>query len=67
MGRYFNACNTIDNHNRIRQSNLALKEYFVTQSGYFRFATTVALGVGITYRNLLYYHGVSEGNVDRKF
>ena len=49
------------------QSNLALEKYWVIQSGYFRLANTVALGMGITYGKLLYCHGFSEENVDRKF
>ena len=66
IGRYFNACNAIDNHNRMRQSDLALEKYWVTQSGYFILATTVALGMGITDGKLLYFHGVAEGNMDKK-
>ena len=66
LGRYFNACNSIDNHNRMRQSDLSLDKYWVTQSGYFRLATTVALGMGIIDGNLLYYYGVAEGNNDKK-
>ena len=31
-----------------------------------KIATTVVLGMGITYGNLLYCHGDAEGNVDRK-
>ena len=50
----------------MRQYDIALDKYWVTQSGYFRLATNVALGVGITDRKLLYCRGVSEGNVDRK-
>ena len=42
LGRYFNACNAIDNQNRMRQSDLSLEKYWVTQSGYFILATTVA-------------------------
>ena len=34
LGRYFNACNEIDNHNRMRQSDLSLDKYWVAQSGY---------------------------------
>ena len=30
LGRYFNACNAIDNHNRMRQSDLPLDKYWVT-------------------------------------
>ena len=66
LGRYFNACNAIDNHNRMQQSDLSLEKYWVTQSGYFRLATTVALGMGITDGKLLYCHGVAEGNMDKK-
>ena len=54
LGRYFNARNAIDNHNRMCQSYLLLDKYWVTQSGYFRFATTVALGMGIIDGKLLY-------------
>ena len=50
----------------MRQSDLSLEKYWVTQSGYFRLATTVALGMGITDGKLLYYHGVAEGNKDKK-
>ena len=64
--RYFNACNSIDHHNRMRQSDLSLDKYWVTQSGYFRLATTVALGMVITDGNLLYCHGVAEENKDKK-
>ena len=66
LDRYFNACNAIDNQNRMRQSGLELNKYWVIQSGYFRFASTVALGTGVTYGNLLYCHGVIEGNMDKK-
>ena len=48
------------------QSDIALDKYQVTQSGYFRIATTVALVMGITYENLLYCQGVAEVNVDKK-
>ena len=50
----------------MRQSDLSLDKYWVTQSGYFRLETTVALGMVITDGNLLYWHGVSEENIDRK-
>ena len=50
----------------MRKSYLALEIFLVTQSGYFRIATTVALGAVITYWGLLYCHGVAEGNVDKK-
>ena len=66
LGRYVNACNAIDNHNMMRKSDLSLEKYWVTQSGYFRLTTKFALGMGISYEKLLYWHGVSEVNVDRR-
>ena len=50
----------------MRQYNVALEKYWETQSGYFRLATTVALGTDIADGKLLRCHGVAEGNVDMK-
>ena len=36
-----------------------LEKYWVTQSGHFRLVTAVELGMGITYGNILFCHGVS--------
>ena len=58
--RYFSACNTIYNHNRIIQSNLAIEKYRVAQSGYFRLSNTVELGMGISDWKLLFCNGISE-------
>ena len=38
----------------------------VTQSGYFRLATNVVLGMGIIDGKLLFCHGISEGSVDKE-
>ena len=65
LGRHFNAYNAIDNQNSMLQSYLELDKYWVTQRGYFRLATTVALGMGITDVQILFCHGFSEGNVDK--
>ena len=51
----------------MRQSDITLDEYWVTHSGHSRLTTTVALGTRITYGKLLFYHGISEGSVDKKF
>ena len=50
----------------MRQSYISLEKYWLTQSGYFRLANTVALGIGVIYRKLLYFHGVAEGNLEKK-
>ena len=65
IGKCFSACNAIDNHNRMRQSDIALDKYWVTQSGYFILATTVELGMGITYWKLLLCNGISEKSKDK--
>ena len=44
---------------------LVLEKYFVTQGGYFRIGTAVALGMEIKYENLLFYHGISGNNRDK--
>ena len=64
LGKYLNACNEIDNHNRMWQSDI--EKYWVTQSGYFRLTTTVELGMGITDGNLIFCHGISEEVVNKK-
>ena len=45
-------------------TDLYIDKYWVKHIGYFRLATTVALGMGITDGELLFCHGVSEVNVD---
>ena len=50
----------------MQQSDLVLDKYWVTQSGYFRLATTVALGVSITDEKFIFCHGISEWSVDKK-
>ena len=43
----------------MRQCDLALEKYFVTQTGYFRLSIAAALGMGIKDRKLLFCHGIS--------
>ena len=63
---YINDCYAIDNNNRMRQYDLLLDKYWVTQSVYFRLATTVALGMVITEGNILVYHGIPEESDKKK-
>ena len=42
LGRNFNDCNAIENRNRMRQYDILMDKYWVTQSRYFRLSTTVA-------------------------
>ena len=43
IGRHFSACNAIDNHSRMSQSDVALEKYWVTQSVYFRLTHPVVV------------------------
>ena len=45
---------------------LALDKYWVTQSGYFRLATSVASGVGITYGKIQLCDSISEESAEKK-
>ena len=65
LGRYFNACNVIEN-NFIRQSDLVLEKYLVTHSGYFRLENIVEFSIGITYGNALFCHDISMVNRYKK-
>ena len=57
-GRYFNTFNSIDNHNRMRKSDLSLDKYCMTQSGYFKLAITLSLGMSITDVNIVLFNGM---------
>ena len=45
----------IEKYKNIHKYDLALEKYWVTQSGYFRLTTTVVLGMGITYKNIIFF------------
>ena len=58
FGRHLSTYNSIYNHNRVLQSDLALDRYWVIQSGYSRLATEVSLGMVIIYGKLLLCHDI---------
>ena len=66
IGGYLSVCNVIENPNSMRQYDLLLFKNWVTQSGYFRLATAVALGMDIIHGKLLFCHEISEQNMDKK-
>ena len=55
------------NHSNMRKYDLVLEEYWVTHSGNFRLMNNKALFVGITYVNILFYHGISDQIRDNTF
>ena len=56
IGSYFIAYNEIGIKNRMCQFDLCLEKYWLTNSGYFRLAFKVALGMGINCGKLLLYY-----------
>ena len=51
----------------MRQSDLALEKYCVTQSGYFRLAPTLMLGMYIIDGKILDFNGIAEEIEDKKY
>ena len=49
----------------MQQSDIELDKYWLTQSGYFRLAYTLELGVYIKDSNLLFCHVISEESMDK--
>ena len=50
----------------MQQYDPEIEKYWLSQRGYFRLETKVALGMGIAYGKLLYCHGVAEGKLEKK-
>ena len=50
----------------MRQYDLEIDKYWMTQSGYFRLATTVKFGMNIVDAKLLLCHGVPDQIKDKK-
>jgi len=55
VGCYFRNSNVVDMHNQARQFELCLEKHWVTQSGYFRFFTTM-VGLVVTDAWKAYRH-----------
>ena len=58
LGRYFNVCNAIYNHNIMRKSDLYLGKYWLTRIIDSRLETTVPLGKSITDSKLPFFKGI---------
>ena len=65
LGRNYNAYNSIEQHKKMWQCDLALEKYLVTQTTYFRIGTTVALGMEIADATFLFCHSIEMGNKDK--
>ena len=67
IGIYFNACNAIDNRNRMMKSDPSLEKYWVKQSGYFRLETTMSVDMEITDEKIFSCHGILEHSRERNY
>ena len=47
MSEFFGSVNEVDSHNKSRQSDLGLENYWVTQCGWLQLCTTVAVVMNI--------------------
>ena len=65
MLKCFSAVNEVDSHNKSRQSDLALEKWWVTQCGWPRLCTTVAMGMTITNCWKLFRYGVKREHYDK--
>ena len=59
------AVNEVDYHNKLRQSDLALDKWWVTQCGWLRLCTTVVMGMNITNCWKLFSYGVKRDHYDK--
>ena len=50
----------------MRKSDLVVEKYWVTQSGYFRLATTLELFLEVANGIILLCHGILYGSEDKK-
>ena len=47
VSKLFGSFNLVESHNKSKQSDLVLEKYWVTQCGWLRLCTTVAMGMNI--------------------
>ena len=59
------AVNEVDSHNKSRQFDLALEKWWVTQFGWLRLCTTVAMVMTITNCWKLFRYGVKRYHYDK--
>ena len=59
------AVNEFESHNKLRQSNLALEKWWVTQCGWLRLCTPVAMGMTITNCWNLFCYGVKRYHYEK--
>ena len=65
MFKFFGSVYEVDSHNKSRQSDHALDNFWVTQCGWIRLCTTVAMGMTITNCWKLFFCGVKRDHYEK--
>ena len=63
--QFFSAGNEVDSHNTSRQYDLALEKWWVTQCGWLRVCTEVAMGMTITNCWKMFRCGVKRDHYEK--
>ena len=65
MSNFFCLVNEVVSHNKSRQSDLALENFWVTQYGWLKFCTIGDMGMTINYFWKLFRHVLKRGHYDK--
>ena len=65
VSSFFEHSNCVDNHNRIRQSQLALEKHWVTKDAYFRLMTSL-FGIVVVDCWRAYRHHLHKNSFDKE-
>ena len=65
MSKFFGLVNELDSQNKSRQLDIALEKFWVTQCGWLRLYTTVAMGTKITNCWKLFCYGIKRDHYDK--
>ena len=60
MSKCFDSVNEVDSHNKSLQSDIVLEKFWVTQCGWIRFCTNVAMGMTINNSRKCFCYGVKR-------
>ena len=65
VSKFFGSVNEVDSHKKSRHSDIDMEKFWVTQCGWIRLCTTVAMGMTITKCWKLFRYGVKRDHHDK--
>ena len=65
LSQFISDVNEVDTHKKSRHSYLALEKWWITQCGWLRLCTTVAMGMTITNCWKLFRYGVKRDHYEK--